>query len=190
MEKWKNQYFEELWWEHQKSGSLSILESSHTDHVEIIQDNCDIGFHVLSNIPNYLFYALEFAKNVPAATNLWHPDVENFLWKSEIRNSILESNIFLECLLASPPTFTFCLIASKQYSSLEEDKCSVGKENKQQQLLRSGSETSGLPKPMHPVMMIIRVVMIIIMMTIMRRRSKLGPSGLLNPMQPIPPWHL
>ena len=145
MEKWKNQYFEELWWEHQKSGSLSILESSHTDHVEIIQDNCDIGFHVLSNIPNYLFYALEFAKNVPAATNLWHPDVENFLWKSEIRNSILESNIFLECLLASPPTFTFCLIASKQYSSLEEDKCSVGKENKQQQLLKSRSETYGLP---------------------------------------------
>ena len=120
-----NQYFEELWWEHQKSKSLSILGSSHTDHVEIIQDNCDIGFHVLSNIPNYLFYALEFAKNVPAATNLWHPDVGNFLWKSEIRNSILESNIVLECLLASPPTFTFCLIVSKKCSALEEDQCSV-----------------------------------------------------------------
>ena len=122
MENWKNQYFEELWWEHQKSGSLSILESSHTDHVEIIQDNCDIGFHVLSNIPNYLFYALEFAKNVPAATNFWHPDVGNFLWKSEIRNSILKSDILvLECLLALPPTFTFCLIVSKKCSSLEED---------------------------------------------------------------------
>ena len=54
--------FADYWWENQKSGSFSILESSHTDHVEIIQDNCDISFHLLSNIRNYLFYVQEFAK--------------------------------------------------------------------------------------------------------------------------------
>ena len=125
MEKWKNQYFEELWWEHQKSGSLSILESSHTDHVEIIQDNCDIGFHVLSNIPNYLFYALEFAKNVPAATNLWHPDVGNFLWKSEIRNTLVwNTTLFWSAFWHRLQHLLFVWLF--QRSTLEEDLCSVG----------------------------------------------------------------
>ena len=79
----------DYWWENHRSGSLSKLESSHTDHVEIIWDNCDIGFHLLSNIRNYLFYAQEFAKKCPVETNLWHPATGKNLKKRDNQNVIL-----------------------------------------------------------------------------------------------------
>ena len=79
----------DYWWENHRSGSLSKLESSHTDHVEIIRDNCDIGFHLLSNIRNYLFYAQEFAKKCPVETNLWHPATGKNLKKRDNQNVIL-----------------------------------------------------------------------------------------------------
>ena len=70
---------------------LSTLESSHTDHVEIIRDNCDIGFHLLSNIPNYLFYAQEFAKKISSRqicdTTRPHPPGKD--WKKRKHRNII-----------------------------------------------------------------------------------------------------
>ena len=97
---------------------LSTLESSHTDHVEIIRDNCDIGFHLLSNIPIYLFYAQEFAKKISSrqiCDTPCHLPRERLETEeaSEYKFQV-EVEIVLDRLLVSLLTFTFWRIVSKQ----------------------------------------------------------------------------